>query len=65
MRRLFDTEPAVVLGVVTAAVAALTSFGVAISTGQSNALYGLVASALALGQAFVTRSQVSPAGGDA
>lgn len=61
MSRLWDTEPALVLGVAAGSVAGLVSVGVAISTEQSAALYGLIASVLALGQALATRAQVVPA----
>ena len=63
--KLVKSEPAVVIGTVTTAVAAilavLVAFGIDLSPGQQVAILGVIAGVGPLVVAFVTRSQVSPA----
>ena len=61
--KLVKSEPAVVIGTVTTAVAAilavLVAFGIDLSPGQQVAILGVVAGVGPLVVAFVTRSQVA------
>lgn len=55
--KLWDREPAVVVGFVGAAIALGVSFGLPITAEQ----VGFIMAFVSAGLAFVTRSQVSPA----
>lgn len=57
---IWNAEPAMVVGVVTAVLVLLTSFGVPISEDQRNAIVGVVSAILVLVAAVVVRSQVTP-----
>jgi len=57
---LWRTEPARVVGFITALVALLVAFGVELSSDQQNAILGIVAAVLILLGSEVTRSQVTP-----
>ncbi len=60
------TEPAVIVGLIQAliitVVALVTAFGVDLTEGQTSAILGASAAALALILALVTRSKVTPTG---
>lgn len=57
------TEPALIVGVVTAAIALLISFGVGITDEQNVAILGLVAVLAPIVSAAITRGFVTPAKG--
>ena len=62
--KLIKSEPAVVIGTVTTAVAAilavLVAFGIDLSQGQQVAILGVIAGVGPLVVAFLTRSKVAP-----
>lgn len=60
MSRFFQTEPAIILGFVSAVLVLLTAFGVQMTDDQTAAITGIVSAVLVLGGAFVTRKAVTP-----
>lgn len=57
---LWKTEPARVVGFITALIALLVAFGVELSSDQQSAILGIVAAVLILLGSEVTRAQVVP-----
>ncbi|MFF1820403.1 hypothetical protein ACFVWG_24065 [Kribbella sp. NPDC058245] len=55
---IWKREPALIMGVVQAAIALAISFGFGLSTEQTGAILAITAAVLAL----ITRSQVTPVG---
>lgn len=66
IRGLLSTEPALIVGLVTAAIALAASFHLPISDAQTQAIVGAVSALLALAASWGIRSQVyAPATVDA
>lgn len=57
---ILATEPALVVGVIDAAIILAVTFGVPISADQKTAIDGVLAAVLAILGATVTRSLVTP-----
>jgi hypothetical protein len=57
---IWQTEPALISGLVAAGLVLAVSFGAPISDDQQKAVLGFTAAALMLLQAFVTRQNVVP-----
>lgn len=63
LRDLLANEPALVLGMVVAALNLMGAFGLALTDAQVAAIVGLVGAVLAFVGAMVTRSRVTPSSG--
>jgi uncharacterized lipoprotein YbaY len=60
MKKLWELEPALVVGVVVALMSMLVSVGVPITAEQHTAAVGLVTATLALAGGVVVRQRVTP-----
>jgi quinol-cytochrome oxidoreductase complex cytochrome b subunit len=56
----WQREPAIIVGVVTAALTLATAFGLGLTADQQTAILGFVGAGLALIGSLVVRSQVTP-----
>lgn len=55
-----NTEPALIVGFISAALVLAVAFGVPISDDQTKAVIAFVTAAIPIVGAFITRSQVTP-----